>query len=329
MSCGVKGVLLDGDLLGCVWGFVLGGSGRQDVCVLGQLSVVCRKWREVSLWDAWWVGIKEDVLPLLWEEEEEGREEAGSSRGRVMGYGRFLEGQRGLVKEPQSDEEWLQGLEGHVEVFDRMDGLQILSLTGPLSYGEDWFTEDLLSGELDISEFHPVGPRRLKFKRTAFSAASRDPQRRFATIQEYLRRGYREEYPCCLCVRVTLRDMRTGRMALIWEEYNCRSRAVYGLIPNTRSITYHSEARCRRNVIGTRLRQDSTYFHLFGVENQGDDVGEQDLLYHLDPLEWGFSCYFTGLGGGDEGASLAELREVVEIALNASPMHLGWKPVRR
>jgi hypothetical protein len=277
MSCVARGVLLDGDLLGCVWGFVLGGSGRQDVCVLGQLSVVCRKWREVSLWDAWWVGIKEDVLPLLWEEEEEGKEEAGSSRGRVMGYGRFLEGQRELANSSQSDEEWVQGLEMHMEVFDRMDGLQMLSMRGPVSiedYGEGTWA----------MQIPPESPS-FRGECAAFSAASRDPQRRFATIQEYLRRGHREEYPCCLCMRVTLRDMRTGSMAIIWEERNGEVEAVddpgSGIMCTCNWFGSGRQQR-QQNLVGRLVEQDRADFYVERVSDQGEDVSEQDVLYNID-----------------------------------------------
>jgi hypothetical protein len=53
----------------------------------------------------------------------------------------------------------------------------------------------------------------------SFSAGSRDPeQRRFATIGAYFSQGHRSEYPCSLCVRVTVRDQRTGKGGLLWEE---------------------------------------------------------------------------------------------------------------
>jgi hypothetical protein len=256
-----------------VWGFVLGGSGRQDVCVLGQLSVVCRKWREVSLWDAWWVGIEEDVLPLLWEEEE-GRGKPGSSRGRVMGYGRFLEGQRGLVNDPESDEEWVQGLEMHVEVFDRMDGLQMLSMRGPVSFNPA--DDDGGSWYMQIPSESPS----FRGECAAFSAASRDPQGRFATIQDYLRRGYREEYPCCLCMRVTLRDMRTGSMALIWEDKK-GGVEIIEILDSGILCAFDWFERQQQNLVGRLVDQDRTYFLVERVLDQGEDVSDQEVLYRI------------------------------------------------
>jgi hypothetical protein len=53
----------------------------------------------------------------------------------------------------------------------------------------------------------------------SFSAASRDPeQRRFPDIGAYFEEGHMPEYACSLCVRVTMRDQRTGKGGLLWEE---------------------------------------------------------------------------------------------------------------
>jgi hypothetical protein len=310
MSCGARGVLLDGDLLGCVWGFVLGGSGRQDVCVLGQLSVVCRKWREVSLWDAWWVGIKEDVLPLLWEEEA-GRGKAGSSRGRVMGYGRFLEGQRGLVNDPESDEEWLQGLEAHVEIFDRMDGLQMLSMRGPVSFTESEDEDDFGTWGMQISSESPS----FRGACAAFAAASRDPQRRFASIQDYLEEGHRKEYPCCLCMRVTLRDKRTGRMALIWEERK-------GEVELIEDEGVDAEMWCagdwlrrgqQQNLVGRLVDQSRAAFCVDRVSDQAEDVSDEDVLYRFRSES--FKVVFARYTDWESFLTMEQLKGALKAAL--------------
>jgi hypothetical protein len=279
--------------------------------VLGQLSVVCRKWREVSLWDAWWVGIKEDVLPLLWEEEA-GREEAGSSRGRVMGYGRFLKGQRELANSPQSDEEWVQGLEAHVEVFDRMDGLQMLSVRGPVSFNPA--DDEVGTWAMQISSESPS----FREECAAFSVASRDPQRRFPTIQEYLERGHGEEYPCCLCVRVTLRDMRTGSMALIWEdtegyvevmdEEQSESKLLCAFYGRGSGQQQH-----RENLVGRLVDQDRISFHMERVSKQGEDVNEQDMLYSI--AYESIQVEFTRVTGRECVLTMEELQWALRAAL--------------
>jgi hypothetical protein len=92
-----------------------------------------------------------------------------------------------------------------------MDGLQMLSARGPLEwkvFEETGFTALQL----------PASPA-VDVRGPSFSAASRDPeQRRFANIGTYFTEGHRPEYPCSLCVRVTVRDQRTGKGGLLWEE---------------------------------------------------------------------------------------------------------------
>jgi hypothetical protein len=109
--------------------------------------------------------------------------------------------------------DWSAGLELHVEVFDRMDGLQMLSARGRLRCKSEWNV-----GADDIEVYLEADPE-VDIRGASFSAVSRDPeQRRFANIGAYFREGHRPEYPCSLCVRVTVRDQRTGRGGLLWEE---------------------------------------------------------------------------------------------------------------
>lgn len=62
------------------------------------------------------------------------------------------------------------------------------------------------------------GANRREAPGPAFSAASRDPaQRRFASMEDYFARGHLPEFSTALCVRVTVTDDRTGRMALLWS----------------------------------------------------------------------------------------------------------------
>jgi hypothetical protein len=211
------------------------------------------------------------MLPVLWEEEK-----AASSRDRVVRYGRFLEGQRGSLQREERDEEWLEGLEGHVEVFDRMDGLQMLSMRGPVTLEED-------VGQYVRMQFRGGCPQ-MQHSSAAFSGASRDPLGRFASLRQYLERGHREEYPCCLCMRVTLRDMRTGKMAVVWEGNKCR--------------TYHwrehgdvarycvTDGRRRQNAIGRLVGQRAAFLYMSPVVGQGEAVSMQDRLYRVQTREF-------------------------------------------
>jgi hypothetical protein len=151
------------------------------------------------------VGVEVEVVPALWREEQGGRVAVG--RGRLVQYGRQLVTERRVW----SDENWGVGLELHVEVFDRMDGLQMLSARGRLVYE---VTEE---GECTVVQLEKVAAG--DARGSSFSAASRDPeQRRFANIEAYFSQGDQLEYPCSLCARVTVRDQRTGRYGLLWEE---------------------------------------------------------------------------------------------------------------
>jgi hypothetical protein len=201
----VQGVLGDRDLLGCVLGFVGGQTGRQSVRALGQTALVCRKWKEVSAREALWVGIEHEVAPLLFlDDEQGGRVVAG--RGRLVQYGRLLVAERRVWNE----EDWAAGLELHVEVSDRMDGLQMLSASGVL--------KAKVQGD-GGSVILIMVPPALEGVGSFFSAASRDPvKQRFADIEAYFTQGHRSRYPCSLCVRVTVRDRRTGKRRLLWEE---------------------------------------------------------------------------------------------------------------
>jgi hypothetical protein len=248
--------------------------------VLGQLSVVCRKWREVSLREAWWGRVAEDMLPLLWEEEEQAGQ-AGSSRGRVVQYGRFLEGQRDPFKWKECGDEWWYGLEAHAEIYDRMDGLQLLSIRGPIDLNDD---------DAYVAMFFIHDSPLVQIKNAAFSAASRDPVgRRFASMEEYFTRGHGEEYPCCLCIRVTLRDTRTGRMAVVWEEDNGGAVFEYETHDAEAGHYYCASIRQRRpqqHMVGQLVRQmtapGTASFHVSRVPNQAEGVSEQDALYRIE-----------------------------------------------
>jgi hypothetical protein len=277
MSRAVKGVLLDGDLLGCVWGFVLGRHARQDMRVLGQLSDVCRKWREVAAWDAWWGGIEHDMLSVSWEEET--GEKAGSSRDRVVQYARFLDEQRHPFKRVGWEDNWEQRLEAHVEIYDRMDGLQMLSIRGPVSLEGN-------HGYLEMT-FRTDYPR-FQSRSMAFSAASRDPDGRFLSMRQFLEDGHEDEYPCCPCIRVTLRDMRTGNMAVACEEDDWANREVDELLDGGDRLFVDLE---EIHVMGALQVRVGVSYNVIRVPDQAEDTSAWDRLYRVDPATCALHFY--------------------------------------
>jgi hypothetical protein len=187
------------------------------VRALGQTALVCRKWKEVSAREELWVGIEHEVVPALWREEQWGGVTVG--RGRLVQYGRLLVAERRMW----SEEDWWAGLELQVEVFDRMDGLQMMSARGAL--------RAKVQGDGGSVIVYMVPPAS-DMRGWSFSAASRDPeQQRFANIEAYFTQGHESRYPCSLCVRVTVRDRRTGKGGLLWEEGKSVVRTYHAPIP--------------------------------------------------------------------------------------------------
>jgi hypothetical protein len=264
------------------------------------------------------------MLPLLWGEEQTGQ--AGSSRGRVVQYGRYLKGQREIAHKMEWGDEFLEGLEGHVEVFDRMDGLQMFSMRGPVSFAEQ--------DEYVAMEFLADSPQ-LQIKNTAFSAASRDPVgQRFATMREYFRQGHGEEYPCCLCIRVTLRDTRTGRMAVVWEDDNVILGVwrPYNEVLNSFADNFfacHTRGGTAGEIpIGRLVCPWAAYFGAMCIEDQGEGVSEEDRLYRIVHIsdcvkDTPFYVNFMAFGDNDEGEGDLTL-EHFTLALQAVMTQPLW-----
>jgi hypothetical protein len=231
----------------------------------------------------------------------------------VVQYGRFLKGQREMAHTPHLDNGFLGGLEGHVEVFDRMDGLQMLSIRGPVTFAQ----QSELVGMKFLAESSEV-----QMKNAAFSAASRDPVgRRFESMEDCLEHGYGEGYPCCLCIRVTLRDTRTGRMAVVWEQgdvslmldpfydeaLNCRTDYWFDCMTH--------QGTPREIPIGRMMCPRNAYFGARRVEDQGEGVSAQDRLYRIDRArETSFAVEFQAIG--DEGEGVLTLEQFT-LALQA------------
>jgi hypothetical protein len=218
------------------------------------------------------VGVEEEVVPALWREEQGGRVAVG--RGRLVQYGRQLCTKRRIW----SENDWLVGLELHVEVFDRMDGLQMLSARGSLL-----MKVDETNG---VNAFYLPPLPAVDVRGASFSAASRDPeQRRFANIGAYFTDGDDLEYPCSLCVRVTVRDQRTGKGGLLWEEGKGTGRVFENpmafweeRLPEGAKVVVSTKC----SMVGGRGEGQECWTNLYVCpEPDQEGVAEEDRLYHV------------------------------------------------
>jgi hypothetical protein len=186
-------VVLSPELLEHVFTFLAGGkrAARRD---LGRAALVCRSWREAAEGEEVWGRVASELMPAMGR-----RVSAVGARRCVLERGHCDRDQRAWV-----GGKWWSGLRLQVEVWDTLDERCLLSAEGRMGV-------TVHSHELGI-----IGADRVEVVSPAFSAASRDPvQRRFASIDDYFRRGP-GTVRAPICVKVYVRDKRTGRQALLW-----------------------------------------------------------------------------------------------------------------
>jgi hypothetical protein len=183
------------ELLQHIFIFLAGGKiePRED---LGRAASVCRSWRDAAVGEEVWGRVASKLMPAMeWRVEEVGARRCVLERGLCHRDGRAFVG---------NDWEW--DLRLQVEVWDDTDDMRLLSA----------------EGQIHVS-VHPhaltlTGDDRVEVVGPAFSAASRDPvQRRFASIDDYFRRGPEGTVDEGIRVRVYVRDQVTGRQALLWD----------------------------------------------------------------------------------------------------------------
>jgi hypothetical protein len=202
-------VLSHPELLGRIVRF-LAGSGREARAELGRGALVCRAWRGAAWAEDVWKDVAGELFPCL-----RGRVVRGGSRAYVVGHGRALL-ERGATVGAPVESEWWAGLRLHVEVWDELDGLRVLSAEGPVGFDaadDSLFVRPALDGDSD-SDSRVVAAR--------FSAASRGRgSLRFTSVPDYFRRAHQAPAGAGLHVRVTLRDARpgsaSGGQALLWS----------------------------------------------------------------------------------------------------------------
>jgi hypothetical protein len=182
------------DLMERVLGFVAGGS-REARQALGRAAAVCRLWREAALGAEVWGRVAAEVLPVVGLGEGRlGRD----GRGYMMEQGRCL-----MERRVWRADRWWDGLRLHLEVWDASDDLRMLSVEGRIHATFD--------KDKDLSHVFVTGGDRAEVVGPAFAAASRDPQhKRFTDMKQYFDRAHDAELPTRLCVRMVVRDGRTG-----------------------------------------------------------------------------------------------------------------------
>jgi hypothetical protein len=255
----VAHVLADEDLLGCIFGFLRGMMARQSVKALGQLGLVCRTWRKVACWEKWWAGIRKAVMP------GRGMSPGTSARTHLMQYGRMLVEERRVWR----FDNWTDGLEMHFEVFDRRDGMQLLSARGsPIFCREAEHEYELqLRNDESLYLWSPL-----------FSPKDRGCE----DISAFTERTWWHDDDPGLCVRVSMSDRRTGRRVLLWDEGKGTSRDQeedpYDM-EGRFLIVSHGTAVVQSN--SPHLKLECSTSIVLWPESDEEEVAEQDKLYSI------------------------------------------------
>jgi hypothetical protein len=182
------------ELVGHVLSFL--GGRRWAVKDLGRAALVCRLWREVAEGEEVWGRLDSDVMPAMGRRVSE-----VEARRCVLERGLCHHDQRAFV-----GDRWWGDLRLQVEVWDNLAHKSLLSLEGKMG----------MSAHPHLLRL--TGTDRVEVVSPAFSAASQDPvQRRFASIDDYFRRGPEDTVKGGIGIRVYVRDAWRGRQALLWD----------------------------------------------------------------------------------------------------------------
>jgi len=181
---------------------------------LGQTALVNKEWQYISRQTCFWRPLVRALLPVVGDSDEcmvQGRGHE-SYFACLSQYGKCL-----VQKQVKTgDDDVFAGLELHMEVWDAgVSSTRIYSAMGPIR-------PNIISGSTpeDPSTvlLRITGPNRKEVAGPVFSAADLDPaQRRYPTIVDCIGAGQQTPNPLHLCMRVTVTDSETGKMALIWQ----------------------------------------------------------------------------------------------------------------
>jgi hypothetical protein len=224
-------VLSSPELLEHVLSFLAGGKeeARKD---LGRAALVCRSWREAVGGETLRGRVASEVVPGVRR-----RVSAVGTRRCVLERGHCIRDQRAWTGET-----WGAHLRLQVEVWDYSNECTLFSAegdTGPTDHPHELRLEG-------ADRWEVVGP--------AFSAASRDPvQRRFASTDDYFRRGPGNTVKKAFWVRVYVRDKPTGRKALLWATQSVASKFDCVDVPPDNPFRPHLPQGSRRRVQAENL----------------------------------------------------------------------------
>jgi hypothetical protein len=133
-------------------------------------------------------------------------------------------------------------------------------------------------------------------------------------MRQFLVNGHEEEYPCCPCIRVMLRDTRTGRTAVVFEEDNYVSHEVDEEDGGDRLKVSLLDEGHQDSLLGRQVEPVWVYFNVIRVVNVAEDVSERDMLYRIDPTV----CTFDFLVG--ESVRTGKFAVALQAAMAVGPM---------
>ena len=298
----VTDVLTSPDLLQLIFSFVVDET-VESRGLLGQLSLVGPRWRDVANWDGFWKPIAENLLLVT---KHGGEEVVGLG---ALGYRRYL-GEYGrslLYRRIWVGDDWTEGLELSFDVHDKQDGLRMLSASGPIA----------LRYRFKPEKSHMLlrigGTARKEVRGAQFSAASRDPlHHRFVSMEEYFRRSHEAEMPASICVRVMVTEKETGRKALVFESIKGSWRTqeppadVRPFVTEGSFSVFLHHGRLSSHT-GDTLEARLAFF--VSPEPGQEGVGDQDKLWRL--------------AGGDQDR-YAEHSSLIGIDFRTVDSHCKW-----
>jgi hypothetical protein len=270
---------------------------------LGTLALVSRQWRDLAHSERFWRPIVLQLFPRLSPtavDHDEDEAAAGGTTGAGTGTGTgtaaavaaatsteavqqhqqqhqqqqqaapgaewyrkyLVQYGRCLFEHPIRQGPWHEGITLSFDLHDEQDGTRLFSSTGPIR-----FTGTTIPG---ITAMKLTGRRRRVT--TPFSAAGRDPTGHLASIEELFQEGDSPDYPVAFTIRVTARDERTGKMALLFSSAKRTKRWVEPLgedmgVPQGTLLVNQGWARV--TIPGTDLAmQMLTVFYVAPVEAQ-------------------------------------------------------------
>lgn len=177
---------------------------------LGQTALVCKEWKYISRHTCFWRPLLRELRPVVRENDESLTQSRGYEGhfAFLCKYGQCIADEQILM----DDMNTFDNFELQMEVWNAGDGEipshRPYSASGPIQAVSH-------AGAIPQVVLRTHGPQRKEVAGPAFSAADLDPvQRRYPTIADCLQTSQETSNPLNLCMRVTVLDRRTGRMAL-------------------------------------------------------------------------------------------------------------------